>query len=121
MKLLPKAVDEAREVISKVVKKGDVAVDATAGNGLDTLFLAKLVGESGRVYAFDIQKEALENTRQRLQKEDLLSRVELIRAGHENMEEYVPGHVSAVMFNLGYLPGGNHRVITRPPNDDSGN
>jgi len=100
-------------LISGAVRAGGTAVDATAGNGKDTLFLAGLVGPAGRVYAFDIQEEALRSTGALLEKDGLAERVTLLHAGHEEMERLIPGPVDAVVFNLGYLPGGNHTLITR--------
>lgn len=95
-----------------------IAIDATVGNGNDTLLLAQLVGEEGRVFGFDIQEEALANTTSRLKEQDLLGRVELFLTGHERMMDVVPaqhhGRVKAVMFNLGYLPRAQSDVITRP-------
>lgn len=108
------AVAIAHKEISSVVKNGDVVIDGTAGNGKDTIFLAQLVGEEGLVYAFDIQQEALERTKEKLIEANLISRVKLIHSGHENMEHYVKSPVKAVMFNLGYLPGGNKNIITKP-------
>jgi predicted methyltransferase len=104
----------AREFVSACVSGGDLVIDATAGNGHDTLFLASLVGDKGKVLSFDVQKEAIETTRQLLEGENLIHRVDLILDSHENMSDYVHGFVSAVMFNLGYLPGGEHDTITRP-------
>ncbi len=95
----------------KAVSKGDTVIDATMGNGHDTLFLSRLVGENGKVYAFDIQKQAVESTKSLLEKEGARN-AELIMSGHQNMEQYVSEGVSAVMFNLGYLPGGDHSVGT---------
>lgn len=103
----------AREVILQTVRPGDAAVDATMGNGHDTLMLCEAVGPEGRVYAFDVQAQALDETRKRLCGAGLDSRAELIHAGHEQMAEYVKGPVRAVMFNLGWLPGGDHTVTTR--------
>jgi len=96
---------------------GDLAVDATAGNGHDTRFLAELVGPGGHVYAFDVQEEALEAALRRLKTDGLAGQVTLIHAGHESMEEHLAGlegTVRAILFNLGYLPGGDHAVTTRP-------
>lgn len=104
----------AQKQVAEIVREGDIAVDATAGNGRDTLFLARLVGSCGQVYAFDIQQEALDRTAALLNQNDLAKRVILIRAGHESMETYIAGPVAAVMFNLGYLPGGDHSIVTRP-------
>ncbi|RQD71663.1 MAG: methyltransferase domain-containing protein [Tindallia sp. MSAO_Bac2] len=116
MKGLLKALDFSHEIIKGVVEKGDRVIDATAGNGHDTLFLARRVGSEGKVYSFDIQKEAIENTRKRLWEEKCLNQVELIQDGHENIRAYVSEGISGAMFNLGYLPGSDHNVITRPQN-----
>lgn len=107
-----KITEMAHLYVKTALREGGVAVDATAGNGHDTLFLARLAGPGGRVYAFDIQEEALQRTSALLQQENLLDRVKLIKAGHEQMSAYVNEAVSAVMFNLGYLPGGDHRIVT---------
>ena len=103
----------AREILLKTVRPGDTAVDATMGNGHDTLLLCETVGPGGHVYAFDVQPLAVENTEALLRGHGLLDRAELIRAGHERMAEYVKEAVSAVVFNLGWLPGGDHRITTR--------
>lgn len=103
----------AQQQIAQVLREGDVAVDATAGNGLDTLFLARLVGSRGHVYAFDIQQAALQKTAALLNRNGLVQRVTLIHAGHETMAAQISGPVAAVMFNLGYLPGGDHSIATR--------
>ncbi len=116
MKTPGNAVEMSHEIIRKAVRQGDTAVDATAGNGHDTLFLASLVGETGRVYSFDIQKKALEASRERVQNNGLSKRVKFIPDGHENMESLIgheKGNISAVVFNLGYLPGGDHFACTR--------
>lgn len=114
MPVIEKPLEMARKFISTCVSKGDLAVDATAGNGQDTLFLARLVGVNGKVVAFDIQKKAIVNTCRRLRAENMLSRVDLIQEGHERMANYIHRPVAAMMFNLGYLPGGDHQLITRP-------
>ena len=103
----------AREVILRAVEPGDTVVDATMGNGHDTQMLCETVGPEGRVYAFDVQAQAVEETRKRLREQGLDGRAELILSGHEHMAEYVKGPVKAVMFNLGWLPGGDHEVTTR--------
>lgn len=95
------------------IVENDCCVDATAGNGRDTEFLCRMVGSGGRVYAFDIQKEALEHTRQRLTDADLLERAVLIEDGHEHMAHYIREQVSAIVFNFGYLPGGSHQIATK--------
>lgn len=92
-----------------------VVVDGTVGNGHDTMFLAELIGENGHVYGFDVQKSGLENTRERLEQKGLGERVTLFHAGHETVTEHLPegSVVAGAMYNLGYLPGSDHAVITR--------
>ena len=103
----------AAEALERAVNPGDAVVDATMGNGRDTLFLCGLVGPAGHVYAFDIQAEAVERTRERLGEAGMLERATLFCLGHEHMAEQVKAPVAAVVFNLGWLPGGNHSVTTR--------
>lgn len=96
------------------VKEGDICIDATAGNGNDTLLLCELVGEKGKVLAFDIQKEALANTKERLSAHKVEKRAELILDSHTQMEKYAKSNtVSCIVFNFGYLPGGDHTLATR--------
>ena len=94
------------------ITPGTIAVDATAGNGNDTLKLCRAVGEKGLVYAFDIQEDALKNTANKLTKNDF-SNAKLILDSHSNIDKYIKDTVSAVIFNLGYLPGGDHSISTR--------
>ena len=102
----------AAEVLRQAVSPGDTVVDATMGNGHDTLFLCELAGPEGRVYAFDVQPQAVKNTQKRLEEAGVLDRAELFCLGHEHMREKVPVPVSAAVFNLGWLPGGDHSVTT---------
>ena len=92
--------------------EGEVAVDFTMGNGNDTLFLSKTVGETGRVYAFDIQEEALNSTRERLLTENAPENYTLICASHHRIREFVREPIKAGMFNLGYLPRSNRKCVT---------
>lgn len=115
---LPSAVDWAHLLIEGRLGAGDVAVDATAGNGHDTLFLARKTGPGGRVYAFDVQEAAIASTRQRLRDAGISEgSFCLLHCGHEELEERLPselrGRVKVIMFNLGYLPGSDKEVITR--------
>lgn len=102
----------ARDVLRRAVRPGDAAVDATMGNGHDTLFLCSRVGENGRVYAFDIQEKAVRATEQLLRENGMLDRARLHCAGHERMAEFVREPVQAAVFNLGWLPGGDHGITT---------
>ena len=104
----------AHRELAALVREGDLVVDATAGNGHDTAFLAARVGERGRVLAFDIQADAIASARARVEALGLAGRVTFLHASHTTLVEHVePGSVAAVVFNLGYLPGGDHSLITR--------
>lgn len=110
--------ETAHEMIRAHLHPGDRAIDATLGNGHDALFLAQCVGEAGHVYGFDIQSQALQSTRLRLQEQGLQVRITLLLASHAEMARHVPqawhGRIQAIMFNLGYLPGTDKSVITQP-------
>jgi predicted methyltransferase len=109
-------VDRAHELLGEVLSEGDLAIDATAGNGHDVAFLAGQVGSSGMVHAFDLQQDAIKATA-RLLAEKGLENVELHQCGHETMDAVLPseimGQVAAITFNLGYLPGGDKSVVTQ--------
>ena len=102
------------ERIKQMIKEPLLCIDATAGTGKDTVFLAKLVGERGRVISMDIQEMAIEQTKKRLLKERLSYRAEVVLDSHAHMDKYAKkDSVSLIMFNLGYLPGGNHSLSTK--------
>lgn len=109
---LPKMTEYAHDWLARVVQAGDVVIDATCGNGYDALFLAQAVGDEGRVYAFDIQEQALATTEERLRAADALQQVTLIHDSHAHVQQYVPHRVKAILFNLGYLPGGDKDITT---------
>lgn len=111
--LLSNSLAISHEIIKRVVKPGDTVVDATMGNGNDTLFLTKLVGTEGMVYSFDIQESALASTRKKLENAGVEGNAKLILDGHQNIDKYVPKDIRAVMFNLGYLPKGDHSIGTK--------
>ena len=94
------------------LKAGDAACDFTMGNGYDTEFLSKTVGETGHVFAFDIQEQALESTSENLRKAGCPNNYSLILDSHHNVKKYVDVPIKAGMFNLGYLPGGNKKITT---------
>ncbi|HEW4399094.1 TPA: class I SAM-dependent methyltransferase [Streptococcus pneumoniae] len=106
---MKRLLEMAHDFLAEVVTKEDVVVDATMGNGHDTLFLAKLAKQ---VYAFDIQKQALEKTQERLHQAGLTN-AQLILQGHETLDQFVT-KAKAGIFNLGYLPSADKSVITRP-------
>lgn len=148
----------AHKLVGDTVRRGECVIDATAGGGNDTAFLARCVGPGGTVYAFDIQLDALRRTEERLVRGGLAGEeirivrenaredvgraggnparsglagagrnplrsslagagVWLIQESHHRMADLIPedvrGRAAAVMFNLGYLPGGDQRIITR--------
>ena len=107
----------SQQFLARVVGPGAVAVDATAGNGQDALFLARLVGPDGVVHCFDIQPAALAATGALLARSGLAGSARLHATGHEHLAAVLPpehcGRVAAVVFNLGYQPGGDETVTTR--------
>ena len=102
----------AADYMRRTIRERDAVVDATMGNGKDTLFLCNLVGETGHVYAFDVQEVAVESTRQRLMEMGLIDRCSLFVKGHQLVQTEVHEPIDAVMFNLGWLPGGDKTVTT---------
>ncbi|MDY3846419.1 MAG: class I SAM-dependent methyltransferase [Eubacteriales bacterium] len=101
-----------KDFILKHLHTGDVAVDFTMGNGNDTEFLSKTVGETGRIYAFDIQEDALISTREHLLSTDAPQNYILICDSHHKVKDYVKEPIKAGMFNLGYLPRSGRKSIT---------
>lgn len=103
------------KVVSMCVSPGAFCIDATAGGGGDTEFLCRLVGDGGKVLAFDIQKAALERTEARVRSAGYSNILRTVLDSHSNMADYAtPGSANAVMFNLGWLPGGDHKIFSRP-------
>lgn len=104
----------AHQLLKDSVEKGAVTVDATSGNGNDTLFLSELVGEAGKVYAFDIQKQAIETTKALLEEKNCHN-VHLIHDSHSKIKQYLPSNteISGAIFNLGYLPRSDKQIITK--------
>lgn len=113
MATIKNSLAQSHEFVKNFVKKGDTVIDATAGKGNDTVFLAELVGEEGKVYSFDIQDAAINSTKIKIVENGYENRVKQIKAGHQNLDLYVEEIVNCVMFNLGYLPGGDHNIGTK--------
>ncbi len=107
----------AHGLIAARATPGTAVIDATVGNGHDTLFLLNCVKSNGQVYGFDIQKTAIDAATNRLQDNPNRACVHLFQASHTEMASFVPvsqhGNIAAIMFNLGYLPGGDKNLITR--------
>jgi ubiquinone/menaquinone biosynthesis C-methylase UbiE len=110
--LITRTTELAMSVTLRYIKPGDTVVDATCGTGQDTVVLARAVGSEGKVYAFDIQKSAHLLTEARL-KSHGITNVHLVMQSFVSMSEHIPEKsASAVVFNLGYLPGGDHGITT---------
>ena len=108
------------EVIRSQAEREGFYIDATMGKGNDTKLLCELAKDQGRILAFDIQKEALEETEKMLKGYEIGlkmyedGRIQLILDGHEHMEMYAKSETADVIcFNFGYLPGGDHRIATK--------
>lgn len=114
--MLQTALHFSHSLLEEILQLGDHVIDATMGNGYDTVFMAEKIGKTGHVYSFDIQKEALLSTKSKLTEQDLLDRTSLFLQGHETLgtvvDEAQP--IKAGIFNLGYLPKSDKSVITLP-------
>lgn len=110
---LQSALEFSHTILKENISLGETVIDATVGNGNDTIFLASLVGRSGQVYGFDIQQPAIDKTEQQLLLTGLQQQTTLICTGHENLDQYVHETIAGAIFNLGYLPGGDKTIITR--------
>lgn len=110
----PKITDTVQEIVKDYIIEGDSVIDATVGNGFDTVFLANSVGGNGTVYGFDIQEIAINLTKEKLNENNLIKRVKLIQDSHEHVDKYVNDNIKVAMFNLGYLPKGDKNIITKP-------
>ncbi len=102
-------------VMAAYLRPGDVCIDATAGKGRDTLFLCRLVGETGRVLALDIQADAVAQTQVLLAEQGVAQQATVVQACHSRLAEFAaPESVDGIMFNFGWLPGGDHTVFSGP-------
>ena len=112
MKILD-AVNLVHQLIRLKVSQAHCCVDATAGNGQDTLFLAQMTSNEAEIWSFDIQAQAIYNTKQLLQKNGCSTKVKLVLDSHANLAQYLGNNVIDIaLFNLGYLPEGNHAITT---------
>ena len=106
----------SHEMILSVILENGIFIDATAGNGHDTLFLAQHIEKDSKILAFDIQEQAILQTRQLLQNNDLSEKVTCILDSHAHLLNYLDkkDFVRLAIFNLGYLPGSDKKIITTP-------
>ena len=100
----------SKKILKEVIDKNSIVVDATCGNGNDTLFLAQSAAK--KVYAFDIQQQAIDSTLKLLQANNCLEKCEVILDSHSNFDNYISEPIKAVVFNLGYLPNADHSITT---------
>ncbi|MDQ0160908.1 class I SAM-dependent methyltransferase [Alkalibacillus salilacus] len=106
----------AHQWISDTLKSGDIAVDATLGNGHDSVALSKEVGSNGLIYSFDIQQSAIDQA-QSLFTQSNINNITSIKLGHEQAKDYLIEQgitsIGGVIFNLGFLPGGDESITTQ--------
>lgn len=110
MQTVSNVINLVHQSILPAVQQAEIIVDATAGNGGDTLFLAQNMKKSCQLYAFDIQAEAIEHTKQRTK--EFASQITYLQQNHEKIDCYVDQSIDVAMFNLGYLPGAAHDAVT---------
>ncbi len=110
---LSSMIETAQFIVKNYCISGETVVDGTVGNGGDTLFLSKLVGNSGVVYGFDIQKTAIDTTEALLIKNGI-NNVTLLCTSHEFIGNVINKKIGGAMFNLGYLPGADRSIVTKP-------
>lgn len=109
----PRPTELAHTILRDAIREGDLVVDATAGNGHDTVFLAQCVGENGQVIAYDIQAQAIASAQLAVAQQGYSDRVQWHQKSHATMaDDLAPQSARAIVFNLGYLPGDNHQVTT---------
>ncbi len=108
--LLNNACSISKVLINGIVKPGDIVVDATLGAGHDSLFLSELIGSTGKIYAFDLQEQAINSAKQTL--ENANCAIEYINDSHANIVKHLKDPIKLAIFNLGYLPGSNKAITT---------
>lgn len=113
--MLATALHYSHQLLKEIIQPNDHLIDATVGNGHDTLFLARLVKGSGHIYGFDVQEQAIQHTQEKLLAENLDTRVTLFQQGHETLGTTLPSDVQikGAIFNLGYLPKSDKTIITQ--------
>jgi len=116
----------SQQILREVLSAGDFAIDLTAGNGYDSLMLAKAVGPAGRILAFDLQRQAIDSSAERLSQQGVVVNrlvvpvsplppgVSLVQANHADLVAWNTQSPRAIIANLGYFPGGDKDLVTRP-------
>ncbi len=110
---LMQSVEFSHWLFNNYLENNKIFIDATCGNGKDTLFLADKLDSQGKLYAFDIQEEAIKNTKYIIEQKEFNINIEYINDGHENIDKYIEENVNGIIYNLGFLPGSNKDIKTK--------
>jgi 16S rRNA C1402 N4-methylase RsmH len=98
--------------MDRILKQGDTVVDATCGNGYDSIYIAEKIGKAGTLYCFDVQNIAIKKTEESLLQLNEAPTIHLLQESHENLELFVKEKVDCVYYNLGYLPNSDKSITT---------
>lgn len=116
LSMIKNILDYAHHLLEQNIQQGDTIIDATCGNGHDTVFLSQVAGETGKVFGFDIQLEAIDSTAKRLKDSAPFQNTTLIHDSHSNFMHHISvdrlTRLGGAIFNLGYLPGGDKNIVT---------
>lgn len=111
---LKNAVSLSHLIVQSYIPTAKIIVDMTCGNGHDTEFLARQMDPESVLYAFDIQTRAVETTKKRIRDAGLAgSQIRVQCGSHDILLEQVEGQPDIILFNLGYLPKGDHSLHTK--------
>ena len=110
-------VKHAQKFISDHITEGSIVLDLTSGNGHDSLYLAKTVGEQGKLFAVDIKKSN-PGDKELLSAENCLGQTRFILSCHTKFPDIIPrkskeGKANAICQH-GYLPKGDQQITTKP-------
>lgn len=106
------AMTAAHQFLIPALQSASCVIDATAGNGNDTLFLCQQTPPECRIVACDVQQIAIRKATERIAQYGYCDKVRWIHDDHANLAEYVVTPLNAAIFNLGYLPGQDHDLTT---------
>lgn len=112
--VLENPLDLNRRILDGVLRRGDTVIDATCGNGHDSVYIAEKIGSAGALYCFDIQADAIKNTQEVLSKVAEKPKYFMLQESHEDLSLFVDSKVDCVFYNLGYLPNSNKLITTTP-------
>lgn len=110
--VLENPIDLNQRILNTILKGGDSVIDATCGNGHDSVFIAEKIGQAGHLFCFDTQAIAIKNTQEALQNLNNKPTCYFFNESHENLGNSVKSKVDCVFYNLGYLPNSDKSIIT---------